>query len=107
MANFKGRGFAPAPDLDMPHAVIRFTRDVTFPRFSMKAGETWGFVVFKKWAQRLQQIKDGHRFEFAGGQCLPQDVEIIYEGPCGREYSIACDADVRAEYELGKAKSVN
>lgn len=76
-------------DLDRPHAVIRFKRDFSFPRFSMKAGERWGFVVFGKHVERLRQIKAGERFEFAGGQCLAEDVEVIYEGPPGIEYSIA------------------
>lgn len=78
-----------AIDVDLPHAVIRFKRDVRFPRFSMKQGERWGFVVFGKMEQRLRAIKAGERFEFAGGQCLAEDVEIIYEGPCGMEYSVA------------------
>lgn len=73
----------------LPHAVIRFKRAVSFPRFSMKEGERWGFVVYKKWQDRLDQIKRGERFDFAGGQCLAQDVEIIYEGDCGLEYSLA------------------
>ncbi|AVO43512.1 hypothetical protein C6571_18850 (plasmid) [Simplicispira suum] len=74
---------------ELPHAVIRFKRDVSFPRFSMAKGERWGFVVYRKWADRLNQIKHGERFEFAGGQCLSQDVDVVFEGGCGREYSIA------------------
>ena len=76
-------------DADRTHAVIRFKRDVQFPRFGMKAGERWSFVVFGKHAERLARIKAGERFEFAGGQCLAEDVEIVYEGPCGLEYSVA------------------
>lgn len=76
-------------DLELPHAVIRFKRAVSFPRFSMSEGERWGFVVYKKWQDRVDQIKRGEPFEFAGGQCLAQDVEIIYEGDCGLEYSLA------------------
>lgn len=71
------------------HAVIRFKRDIQFPRFSMKKGERWGFVVFGKWVEHLAAIKAGNRFPFAGGQCLAEDVEIIYEGPSGVDYSRA------------------
>ena len=71
------------------HAVIRFTRDCQFPRFSMKKGERWGFVASGKNADRLDAIKSGQRFDFAGGQCLAEDVEIIYYGPGNLEYSIA------------------
>src|SRR5450830_1247264 len=76
-------------EVDLPHAVIRFKRRVELPRFSMEAGERWGFVVFGKYQKLLEQIKRDERFDFAGGQVLPQDVEIIYEGDCGLEYSIA------------------
>lgn len=76
-------------DAERQHAVIRFKRDVTFPRFSMKKGERWGFVIFGKMMDRLAAIKSGERFEFAGGQCLAEDVEVIYEGPCNLNYSIA------------------
>jgi len=76
-------------DLDELHAVIRFKRRVQLPRFTMEAGECWGFVVYRKWQTRLEQIKCGDRFDFAGGQVLAQDVEVIYEGRCGLEYSIA------------------
>lgn len=79
----------PVHDVDRPHAVIRFKRDVQFPRFGMRTGERWGFVVFGKHEERLKRIKAGERFDFAGGQCLAEDVEIVYEGPCGLEYSIA------------------
>ena len=72
-----------------PHAVIRFKRDVEFPRFPMQKGERWGFEVHGKLAERLKQIKAGDRFEFAGGLCLAQDVEIVYEGPPNRAFSIA------------------
>ena len=60
-----------------------------FPRFSMARGERWGFVVFGKNADRVAAIKAGDRFDFAGGQCLPQDVELIYVGPGNLEYSRA------------------
>ncbi len=82
-------GSKPISDADRPHAVIRFKRDVQFPRFDMKAGERWSFVVFGKHAERLARIKAGERFDFAGGQCLAEDVELVYEGPCGLEYSVA------------------
>lgn len=76
-------------DLRRTYAVIRFTRDVKFPRFSMSAGERWGFVVYDKSKTRLEAIRAGERFEFAGGLGLPGDAEIIYEGSCGIEYAIA------------------
>jgi len=71
------------------HAVIKFKRDISLPRFSMKAGERWGFVVFGKMERLLAAIKAGDRFEFAGGQCLAEDVEVVYEGPANIEYSVA------------------
>lgn len=76
-------------DADLPHAVIRFRRAVTFPRFSMVEGERWGFVVFGKCADRVAALKAGQRFDFAGGQCLAEDVELIYEGPGDLEWSRA------------------
>ncbi len=79
-------------DVERLHAVIRFNRDVSFPRFSMKKGERWGFVVFEKSQHRLDAIKNGGRFDFAGGQCLAEDVELIYEGPGDINYSIAIGA---------------
>ena len=77
-------------DADHPHGVIRFKRPVTFPRFSVAAGERWGFVIFGKLADRLDKIRRGERFDFAGGLCLAEDVEIIYEGPADIDYSVAC-----------------
>jgi len=71
------------------YAVIRFKRDVVFPRFPMKAGERWSFVVFGKMVTRLAALKAGERFDFAGGVCLAEDVELIYEGLPGIEHSIA------------------
>lgn len=76
-------------DMQRQHAVIRFKRKVDFPRFSMEAGQRWSFVVYGKMKVMLDAIKAGERFLFAGGQGLAEDVEIIYEGPCGEEYSIA------------------
>ncbi len=77
-------------DTKTPHsAVIKFKRDVQFPRFSMKAGERWGFVIADANIGRLAAIKTGDRFDFAGGQCLTKDVELIYEGPGNLQYSIA------------------
>ncbi len=76
-------------DCKRKHAVIRFLRDVEFPRFSMATGERWGFVVYGKTSEMLEAIRGGNRFKFAGGQGLPGDAEIIYEGSCGVEYSIA------------------
>ena len=79
----------PMCDADLPHAVIRFTRAVTFPRFSMEKGTRWDFVVYGKNADRVAAIKAGERFDFAGGQCLAQDVELIYEGAGDLEWSRA------------------
>lgn len=71
------------------HAVIRFKRDCNFPRFSMKAGERWGFCLGGANREKLEAIKAGRRFDFAGGQCLAEDVDIVYEGPSNLAYSIA------------------
>jgi hypothetical protein len=71
------------------HAVIRFRRDVRFPRFPMQKGEHWGFVASGRNKDRLRQIQQGERFEFAGGLCLAEDVELIYVGPANLDYSIA------------------
>jgi len=72
-----------------PQLVIRFKRDVTFPRFSMKLGERWNFEIGPKQHPLSQAIKYGERFPFAGGDCLTQDVEVIYEGLPGREHALA------------------
>lgn len=76
-------------DATRQHVVIRFKRDVPFPRFSMRKGERWTFVVAGKWVQRLAAIQAGERFDFAGGLCLAEDVEVVYEGLPGVEFSIA------------------
>jgi hypothetical protein len=76
-------------DAELPHAVIQFRRAVRFPRFSMSEGERWGLVVWGKNAERVEAIKAGERFDFAGGQCLAEDVELIYEGPANLEFSRA------------------
>ncbi|MBK4736219.1 hypothetical protein JJB74_16470 [Noviherbaspirillum sp. DKR-6] len=77
-------------DRDKLHAVIRFKRAIQFPRFSMREGERWGFVLFRKTLTNLKAIEAGERFDFAGGQCLADDVELIYVGPGNIEYSRAC-----------------
>ena len=82
----------PISDADMPHAVIEFLSDTNLPRFSMKAGERWGFIVHRKYETMLENIKRGERFDFAGGQVLAQDVMVVYEGDCGIGYSIATRA---------------
>jgi len=69
------------------HAVIRFKRAIQFPRFSVKEGDRWGFVVYKKRIDWLKAIESGNRFVFAGGDCLAEDVEILYIGTCDTEYS--------------------
>jgi hypothetical protein len=76
-------------EIDMLHAVIQFNRGVQFPRFAMKQGEKWGFVVFRKWADAVKAIQAGERFAFAGGQCLAEDVDLVYLGPGNEEYSRA------------------
>jgi hypothetical protein len=55
----------------------------------MKEGEKWGFVVSKKWADAVKAIQAGERFTFAGGQCLAEDVRLIYLGPGDEGYSRA------------------
>lgn len=63
---------------------LRFLRTVTFPRFTMHAGEIWesGFDA----AHALGSTARGYyaaidsgddRFEFAGGVCLVKDVELL------------------------------
>lgn len=37
----------------------QFKRPVQFPRFSMKEGEKWGFVVYRKWADAVKAIQAG------------------------------------------------
>lgn len=84
-------------------AVIRFKRDTKFPRFAVSAGERWSFLAVNKTQERLDQIKRGERFEFAGGLCDAQDVEIIYEGPCGLSYALAA-GHLKAELTDAVAK---
>ena len=49
---------------EMLHAVIQFKRAVQFPRFAMKEGEKWGFVVYRKWADAVKAIQAGERCAF-------------------------------------------
>lgn len=80
----------PKPSVALyPNLVIRFKRDITFPRFSMKQGERWNFEVGPKTQSLRDDIVLGERFRFAGGECLSADVEVVYEGPPGREHAIA------------------
>lgn len=72
-----------------PRAVIRFRRAMSFPRFAMSEGETWGFLVYSGMAKVLDDIKTAERFEFAGGQCLSKDVDVIYEGTDSIAYAAA------------------
>lgn len=74
------------------NAVIRFNRAVQFPKFSMKAGERWGFAVFRKTIDHIKAIQAGDRFAFAGGECLAQDVDIVYIGSDDFHYSRATGA---------------
>jgi hypothetical protein len=53
-------------------------------------GERWGFVIHPKSVHQLKAIEAGERFKFAGGQCLAEDVDLIYLGPADSEYSVAC-----------------
>lgn len=75
--------------INLHQAVIEFQSDVTFPRFSMKRGDRWGFVVSGKQADWLDRIACGQRFDFAGGQCLAEDVLLVYLGPADMDYSYA------------------
>jgi hypothetical protein len=92
---------------ELPHAVIRFKHAIVFPRFSVLQGERWAFVATGSNAERLRLIKAGGRFDFAGGHCLANDVELIYEGPCNIAYSIAkgdiTDAGFIAQYRANPA----
>lgn len=64
---------------------IRFLRDLKFPRFSMKAGETWehGFPPAHHGLGRTARgyfnalACGADRFEFAGGYCYVNDVEAL------------------------------
>lgn len=71
------------------HAVIEFQVDLCLPRFSMKRGERWGFAVAGKQVDLLDRITSGQRFDFAGGQCLAEDVLLVYYGPADIDYSYA------------------
>lgn len=85
-------------DLRRKHAVIEFTCDVRFPLFSMRKGERWGFVVYGKSEAMLEAVRQGERFEFAGGIGVQGDAVIVYEGDGGRAFSEA------AGYIKGKAQ---
>ncbi|QMI50017.1 hypothetical protein MBR110_31475 (plasmid) [Burkholderia sp. MBR-1] len=74
-------------DADRVHFVIEFLRDCEFPRFGMRRGERWGYVLHEMTEPILHAIKTGGRFRFAGGQCLAIDVSLIYEGLPNLEYS--------------------
>lgn len=68
----------------------------------MKAGERWSFIIAGSNVDRIRAIKTGERFNFAGGQCLAQDVDLIYEGPRNLQYSIAA-GDIRADTTVATA----
>jgi hypothetical protein len=57
-----------------------------------REGEKWGFAVFRKRADAVKAIQAGERFGFAGGQCLEEDVELVYLGSGNAEYSRAADS---------------
>ena len=57
--------------------VIQFTRDISFPRFSMQKGETWTLGTE---ASRRAYLDDGETFAFAGGQCPRSAVRELYRG---------------------------
>lgn len=70
----------------VPEAVlIRFKRDVRFPRFAMKAGETW-FMRPRLSGQAGEPTMDtlagrgDDRFAFAGGFCFVADIEVFAVG---------------------------
>lgn len=84
-----GLPLTPEGDAKREHAVIRFRRAVNFPRFGMAEGERWEFIVYGKNRERLEKIRKGERFDFAGGLCLAEDVEIVYVGPCGKQLAVA------------------
>jgi hypothetical protein len=81
-------------DMARTHAVIRFKRAVSFPRFSMGCGERWSFVVYGKTSRMLEAIRSEDRFEFAGGTGLSADVEIVYEGPADGAVEAAVSLDM-------------
>jgi len=61
------------------HIVIKFLRDIRFPKFSMEKGSTW--VMGGSVDEYLHCKKNGLiSFPFAGGQCLFSDVAEIYDG---------------------------
>jgi hypothetical protein len=66
---------------ELTQAAIRFLHDVKLPRFSMKKGERWSFVVWKKMELRLREICTAEFFEFAAGLCPSKYVELVYLGP--------------------------
>lgn len=68
------------------YAVIEFQRPLVLPRFSIKKGERWSFLVTGKLLDRIEAIQRGDEFEFGGGQVQAQDVKIIYDGPGCRRY---------------------
>lgn len=58
---------------------LRFLRNVEFPRFKMYNGETWDcYKEHGTGKDYLEAVATGEgRFNFAGGICLVEDVEII------------------------------
>ena len=57
--------------------VLVFKREIKFPRFTMHANEPW--LVCEGWGtgrDYLDAVATGaDRFDFAGGQCMVEDVE--------------------------------
>lgn len=67
---------------------LRFLRDIRFPRFPMAAGELWphGFDprhglggTARDYYAAIDRGDD--RFDFAGGVCLVQDVQLVPMSP--------------------------
>ena len=72
--------FPVANQFELEYVVIEFTRDVVLPRFAMAKGERYAFVLTRAMYPLLQAICLGGYFEFAGGECDADDVEIIHVG---------------------------
>lgn len=75
---------------DLEYVVIEFTHDVVLPRFAMAKGERYAFVLGRATYPLLQAICTGGSFEFAGGECDADDVEIVHVGRGDIDWSWLC-----------------
>lgn len=75
----------PLQSLITLHGVIRFKRDLPFPRFRMEENERWSLCIPQD-RDKFMAIERGECFRFAGGMCHPYHVEVIYIGPADKEY---------------------